>query len=216
MADYIKVVAGRFVQSQAVDTTAGAGDADKLVCTNEDGLVDDALINAATTGNNVVVKTNGSGVIADATLGAALTGNSVVLKTDSNGKIDSAVLPTGFGDDAEMIVSGENLSAGNYVHIQDDGEGGFEVVKADAAIGKEAHGFVLSSVTAPAEAKVYFEGTNTGVTSQLPGKVYLSAVTPGLGSDAIPTGPGQIIQVVGLAASATKVNFDAGPAIEIE
>ncbi len=215
MAKYIDHESGKLVQKTA---TAEGGDSelgDLLVATNEDGLIADSLINAAETGEGVVVKTTEEGLINDATLGASTssTANAIV-KLDENGKLDPAMLPTGFGDDVESIVSFENLSAGDYVHVFSD-EGTFSVRKADAASGFAAHGFVLASVTAPAAASVYFEGANTGVSGQTPGTVYLSASVAGAGTATAPSTSGNLVQVIGVAVASAKVNFEAGEPVEL-
>jgi len=85
------------------------------------------------------------------------------------------------------------------------------VRKADAsAAGKEAMGFVLAAVANAAAATVYFEGTDTQVSGQTAGPVYLSPTTPGAGTATAPSAAGQVVQRVGYATSATTVNFNAG------
>jgi len=91
--------------------------------------------------------------------------------------------------------------------VWNDG-GTAKVRKADATTaGKEAHGFVLSAVTSGNPATVYFEGTNTQVTGQTPGPVYLQT-TAGAGGTTIPSASGNVVQQVGVAVSATAVNFE--------
>ena len=112
------------------------------------------------------------------------------------------------GADTSSIVSSENLAAGNLVNIWNNA-GTANVRKADATVaGKEAHGFVLSAVTAPAAATVYFEGSNTGVTGLTPGPQFL-ATTAGLCTATAPAASGNVVQRVGFATSATKVNFQS-------
>jgi hypothetical protein len=94
------------------------------------------------------------------------------------------------------------------VNIWNSG-GSFRVRKADATVaGKEAHGFVLAGVSSGANALVYFEGNNTQVTGQTPGKVWLST-TPGLGTATPPSTAGNVVQQIGFATAATNVNFQA-------
>jgi len=89
------------------------------------------------------------------------------------------------------------------------------VRKADATTaGKEAHGFVLSAVTSGNPATVYFEGTNTQVTGQTPGPVYLQT-TAGTGGATIPSASGNVVQQVGVAVSATAVNFERGAPVTL-
>jgi hypothetical protein len=87
---------------------------------------------------------------------------------------------------------------------------GAKVRKADATTsGKEAHGFVLAAVTSGANATVYFEGTNTQVTAQTPGPVFLQT-TAGTGGATAPSASGNVVQRLGVAVSTTAVNFEGG------
>jgi hypothetical protein len=139
--------------------------------------------------------------------GASNEGDIVAL--DAGGKLDLSVMPTGIGADIATIPASENLAAGDLVNIWNDG-GTTKVRKADAtAAGKEAHGFVKAGVTAPANASVYFEGDNSGLTGLVGGDLYLST-TAGQTTSTAPSGSGNVIQLVGVATSATAMNFEAG------
>lgn len=139
--------------------------------------------------------------------GAANAGDIVAL--DDSGRIDNTMMPVGIGADTASIQASENLAAGDWVNVWDSA-GSFRVRKADATTtGKEAHGFVLSAVTSGNPATVYFEGTNTQVTGQTPGPVYLQT-TAGAGGSTIPSASGNVVQQVGVAVSATAVNFERG------
>jgi hypothetical protein len=84
---------------------------------------------------------------------------------------------------------------------------GAKARKADATVaGKHAMGFVLSAAGAGAAALVYFEGTNTSVTGQTPGDVFLATVA-GTAVAAAPTGSGNVQQAIGIATSTTSINF---------
>lgn len=136
--------------------------------------------------------------------GAGDAGKIVAL--DGAGRIDNSVLPVGVGRDTQQLTAGEGLSAGNYVNINPTG---FTVRRADATTaGKHAHGFVLDTVLSGVTVTVYFEGTNTAVTGQTAGDVFLST-TPGIGAATPPSGSGNIVQRIGVATSATTVNFEA-------
>lgn len=138
--------------------------------------------------------------------GAADAGKIPAL--DGSGRIDASMMPVGIGADTASIASSENLASGDWVNIWNDG-GTPKVRKADATTsGKQAHGFVLSAVTSPASATVYFEGTNTGVSGQTAGDVFL-ATTAGTGTATAPSGSGNVVQKIGVAVSATAVNFEA-------
>ena len=137
--------------------------------------------------------------------GAANAGDIPVL--DDTGRLDNSMMPVGIGADTAVIAASESLAAGNWVNIWND-TGTAKVRKADATTaGKEVHGFVLSAVTSGNPATVYFEGTNTQVTGQTPGPVYLQT-TAGAGGTTIPSASGNVVQQVGVAVSATAVNFE--------
>ena len=138
--------------------------------------------------------------------GAGNAGDLVSL--DDSGRIDNSMMPVGIGADTSTITASETLAAGDWVNVWNDS--GAKVRKADATTaGKEAHGFVLSAVTSGNPATVYFEGTNTQVTGQTPGLVYLQT-TAGTGGATIPSASGNVVQSIGVAVSATAVNFERG------
>ena len=143
--------------------------------------------------------------------GAGNAGDLVSL--DDSGRIDNSMMPVGIGADTATITASETLAAGNWVNVWDNS--GAKVRKADATtVGKEVHGFVLSAVTSGNPATVYFEGTNTQVTGQTPGPVYLQT-TAGTGGSTIPSASGNVVQRIGTAVSATSVNFEGGPAVTL-
>jgi len=132
---------------------------------------------------------------------------------DATGRLDVSLMPVGIGPDTQVITSSEALAAGDWVNVHN--ASGAKVRKADASVpGKEAQGFVLSAFASGVPVTVYFEGTNTQVTGQVPGVVYLST-TPGQGTSTAPTGAGQIAQRIGVATSATTVNFQQQPPITL-
>ncbi|MFG0641419.1 hypothetical protein [Delftia sp. WSY_22] len=138
--------------------------------------------------------------------GAANAGDIVAL--DDSGRIDNSMMPVGIGADTAVIAASEALAAGDWVNVWNST--GAKVRKADATTsGKEAHGFVLAAVTSGANATVYFEGTNTQVTAQTPGPVFLQT-TAGTGGATAPSASGNVVQRLGVAVSTTAVNFDGG------
>ena len=144
--------------------------------------------------------------------GVANAGDLVSL--DDTGRIHNSMLPVGIGADTATITASETLAAGDWVNIWNDA-GTAKVRKADATTaGKEVHGFVLSAVTSGNPATVYFEGTNTQVTGQTPGPVYLQT-TAGRGGATIPSASGNVVQQVGVAVSATAVNFERGAPVTL-
>ena len=138
--------------------------------------------------------------------GAGNAGDLVSL--DDSGRIDNSMMPVGIGADTSTISASETLAAGDWVNVWNNS--GAKVRKADATTaGKEVHGFVLSAVTSGNPATVYFEGTNTQVSGQTPGAVYLQT-TAGTGGATIPSASGNVVQHIGVAVSATAVNFERG------
>ena len=136
--------------------------------------------------------------------GAGNAGDLVSL--NDSGRIDNSMMPVGIGADTAAIAASETLAAGDWVNVWNSS--GAKVRKADATTaGKEAHGFVLAAVTSGNPATVYFEGTNTQVTGQTPGPVYLQT-TAGTGGATIPSASGNVVQQIGVAVSATAVNFE--------
>lgn len=211
---FIKNNAGALTEEAALTTSAGAGDADKLPALNASGILDDSILNAsAASAANKVVKMTAGGIIAPAVLNAvaasAGAGDAAkVVQLDSSGRVDSSMMPVGIGADTAVITTSEAIASGDFVNIWNSS--GAKVRKADATVaGKEAHGFVLVGVGSGASATVYFEGTNTGVSGQTPGPVFLST-TAGLAASAAPSGTGNAVQRVGFATSATAINFQAG------
>lgn len=146
-------------------------------------------------------------VIATVTSSGA-TDDGKIVALGSDGRLDNSVLPVGVGIETKSIQASENLSAGNLVNIWSSA-GAFRVRKADAtASGKEAHGFVLASVTSGQTAQVYLEGTITGLSGLLPGRYYLGT-TPGEATPTPPDGSGNVVQYIGNAVSSTEITFEA-------
>ena len=139
-----------------------------------------------------------------ASAGAGNAGDLVSL--DDSGRIDNSMMPVGIGADTSTITASETLAAGDWVNVWNNS--GAKVRKADATTaGKEAHGFVLAAVTSGNPATVYFEGTNTQVSGQTPGPVFLQT-TAGVGGPTVPSASGNVVQQIGVAVSATAVNFE--------
>lgn len=107
-----------------------------------------------------------------------------------------------------IIPAFEDLEAGDFVTIADIG--GAKARKALASgLDRRAHGYVLTDVVAGSDAIIHFEGLNTRVTQLTPGAMqFLSATLPGGTTEMAPSVPGQIVQTLGIAASATAINFE--------
>jgi hypothetical protein len=185
---FIKNNAGTLTEEAALTTSAGAGDADRIPALNAAGVLDPTILNAKAT-----------------SAGAGDAGK--IAQLDGTGRLDSTMMPVGLGADTAVVTTSEALAAGDFVNIHNST--GAKARKADAStVGKEAHGFVLAAFGSGVAATVYFEGTNTQVSGQTPGNVFLST-TPGLGTNVAPSASGNIVQRLGIATAATSVNFEA-------
>lgn len=177
-------------EESSVDSSAGAGDAGKITALNASGVLAASILNGVTS-----------------SAGAGDSGKTGLL--DASGKWDSSMMPTGIGADTQVIVTSENLSAGNLVNIYNNA-GTVTARKADATtVGKLADGFVLAATTSGQNATVYGVGTNTGVTGLVGGDVYLDTTAGGVTQTA-PSGSGNIVQRVGFASAAGELWFQRG------
>ena len=158
------------------------------------------------------IEINGSGdkaerEVLDSSAGAGDAGKLIGL--DSTGRIDPSMMPVGVGADIKNLVTSEDLSAGDLVNVWDD-SGTVKARKADASTsGKEAIGFVLAAVVAPAAVDVYFEGVNTQLTGLTKGaKYWLSDTVAGGVTTTPPADTGEVLQRVGFAVSDTELSFE--------
>jgi hypothetical protein len=128
-------------------------------------------------------------------------------KLDAGGKLDATMMPAGVAAETRSIQASENIAAGDMVNIHN--VGGPRIRKADAATaGKEAHGFVLGSITSGASGTVYpEENVLTGLTGLTPGARQFLSATAGLRTETAPSTSGQVAQIVGVALSATEMLF---------
>lgn len=216
---FIKNVSGALTEEAGLTTSAGAGDADRFPALNASGILDDTIINAsATVSANKTAKLNASGILAPALVNAvnasAGAGDAAkIVQLDGSGKIDMTMMPVGVGADSTTLTTSEAISSGDFVNIWNSS--GAKVRKADASVaGKEAHGFVLVGVGSGSTATVYFEGTNTAVTGQTPGAVFL-ATTAGTATATAPSASGNVVQRIGFAISATSINFQSQPPVTL-
>lgn len=217
----IKNSAGQLAEETTLTTSAGAADANKVPALNAQGVLDATIVNSKNTSAGVgdagkIPALNASGILDDSILNATVTSAaSKIVKLGADGKLDATVMPTGIGADTAAITASEALAAGDLVNIWNDA-GTAKVRKADGSTaGKQADGFVLVGVAMSAVATVYFEGTNTQCTGLTPGGQFLSASTPGKSVTAAPSASGNIVQKVGVATSATALNFDRGEPITL-
>jgi hypothetical protein len=129
---------------------------------------------------------------------------------DSTGRLDDSLMPVGIVPEVKDVVTSENLSAGDLVNLFNNA-GTLTARKADASNAYRANGFVLASSTSPATARVYFEGSITGLSGLTPGATYiLDDTAGGIVTTSAGFSAGDIVQQVGFALSATELLFEAG------
>ncbi len=135
---------------------------------------------------------------------------------DSSGRLDTSFMPVGIGADTASIEASENLSAGDFVDIY-DAAGTPKCRKADASTaGKSADGFVLTGVTSPANATIYFEGQNTQLTGLTAGvSYYLDASTPGGITATPPSTTNNVVQYLGTAINTTTLTTEISRGITL-
>lgn len=138
---------------------------------------------------------------------ASVTGTANAIPAgDSTGRLDISWMPVGVGAEVVVCASSENLIAGNLINVYNNA-GALNARKADATnTSKPAHGFVLSSVTSPANATVYLiSNINTAVTGLTIGSDYWLDTTAGAVTTTAPSGSGNIVQFIGRATATTAL-----------
>jgi hypothetical protein len=144
--------------------------------------------------------------------GAANAGDIVAL-TDA-GVLDISLMPTGIGPNTWSGPATEAIGSGKVVNIYwSSGVASARLADASSA-GKRAVGYAPTGVASGATVTVYFGGANSQVSGLTGPDVFLSASTPGGVTSTIPTGAGQVVQRLGVAASATSFMFR--PEVDIE
>lgn len=188
---FLANILGRIKMVATIVTSAGAADAEKVPSTNADGVLDPSVLNAAPTGNEVLVMTL------------------------PDGTLDPSIMPTGIGADVKILPASEALAAGDLVNIWTDA-GTAKVRKADAAAeGKEAHGFVKAAVLLAGNASIYMEGRISGLTGLVAGtRMYLST-TAGQATATSPATAGNVSQWIGDAVSTTEIDFEKSEPITV-
>lgn len=129
---------------------------------------------------------------------------------NSAGVLDVSLMPAGLGADVATLTASEAVAAGAFVNVWSNA-GVFAVRNADGSVaGKQADGFTLAALASGASGLIYFQGINTAVTGQTPGLVFLSDTAVGAAASAGATAAGHTFQQIGLALSATSIQFDPG------
>jgi len=159
-------------------------------------------------GNKYLSNVNGvlTEVVASQTSAGAGDANKIPA-LDATGRLDSTLMPVGIGAESDSVTTSEALAAGDFVNLWSST--GLKARKADATTaGKEAHGFVLASALSGAVATVYrISQSNTQLTSMTPGAKQYLATTAGGRTETAPTAAGQVVQILGVAKSATEMIF---------
>jgi hypothetical protein len=134
---------------------------------------------------------------------------------DGSGRLDNSLMPVGLGAETKTIQASENLAAGDMVNVFNSS--GLRVRKADASSpSKQAHGFVLASVTSGQNATVYYGNINTQLSGLTVGdELYLSGSAAGTLTPTPPTTAGHIVQRVGVATAATEALIEIGLPVEL-
>lgn len=127
-----------------------------------------------------------------------------IVKLDSTGRLSETMMPVGIAADVKVLVASEDLTAGQYVNIWNNG--GTETVRlADATNGRDAHGFVKAAHLNASNATVYFEGANDDLAGLTPGARYYLDTAGAATSTPRTTG---LHQFLGVAISPTEINTD--------
>ena len=139
--------------------------------------------------------------------GGANDGDLVAL--DAAGKLDASVLPAGFGQNSVSAVASEALAAGDLINLYNNA-GVINARKTDGtAEGKECHGFVRAAVANSASATVFTSGNIlSGLSGLTPGARQYVATTAGARTETPPAVAGNVVQMIGVAVSATSIAFE--------
>lgn len=122
---------------------------------------------------------------------------------DSAGRLDQTMMPVGFAAEQKIGNAFETITAKDLVYFKADGT----VAKASNASGGHfAQGWANNGGTAGQSITVNFESTISGLSGLTPDAMcYLGAA--GAVTQTIITGANTLYQEVGLALSATELNF---------
>lgn len=138
--------------------------------------------------------------------GVADAGEIVALGAD--GKLSVTVLPDGVGPLVITAVASEDITAGKFINIWNDG--GTEKIRlADSTNDRPAHGFVKDAFLTGATVTAYLRtGVNDDLSGMTPGaRQYLTAA--GSRTQTVPVSPTDVIhQFLGIAKSATIMVVD--------
>lgn len=126
---------------------------------------------------------------------------------DAAGRLSATMLPVGVGVLVKSVATSETLAARDLVNVYNNG-GTLNVRKADANNNMPVHGYVIALATHPTNADVYFDGIIPGFAGLTPGARQFLSTTAGARTETPPSASGDLVQYVGVALSATEIEFD--------
>jgi hypothetical protein len=135
---------------------------------------------------------------------------------DSGGKLDLTLMPTGIGPDLKSLPVGVDVNAGDFVTIYDDA-GTLKVKPALADVTTtQCDGFVKETIAAGNPVRIYFEGVNDQISGLTPGdRLFLSNTVAGAVMATPPADPGNVVQFLGRAVSASEIAYEATDGITL-
>jgi hypothetical protein len=142
--------------------------------------------------------------VATVSTGSGSAGNAI--GANSSGHLDTTWLPPGVGEDVEIVIAAENLSAGDFVNYFSDA-GVFSARRADNSNGRQAEGFVTEAVAVAGQARVFHLGeVNSGLSGLTIGARYWLGTAGGvIAAPLANSATGKLSQYLGRAKSATEI-----------
>lgn len=130
---------------------------------------------------------------------------SKIIRLNAAGQIDPTMIPG--ADSPVTVTASEAISAGDWVNLHNSS--GLKARKADATTsGKEAHGYAPSAISNGASGEIRFDGRNSSASGRtVAARQYLST-TPGLPTETAPSSSGNVVQLLGVALSATEIDVN--------
>lgn len=136
---------------------------------------------------------------------AGATDAGKIVKTNAAGEIDPTLIPG--ADTVRTMTASEAISAGDFINVHSSS--GAKVRKADATTsGKEAVGYAPASISNGASGEIRFGGVNSSLSGMTIGARQYLSTTAGGRTETPPSGSGQVVQYLGLALSATELDFE--------
>lgn len=132
-----------------------------------------------------------------------------IVATSADGRLDASLMPVGFGAKTTAVPASEQLGAGAFVNLFDDG-GTLKARLADNSNARAADGFVLSATAPAAVAQVYpLDDVNAQLSGLTVGADYWLGTAGGVLAVPLDAGSsanaGKLCQYLGKAKSATEL-----------